>query len=172
MTFLTASSRTWCKFSTRKTWYRSSNLPQISSKSRSHICTCQLPMNSHSSCKCPWFPTPNLLNLYELPLPIHFNFTTNISITQDVGPTNLLTIGHSQPFQTISSSDLHTCLHLGDTIFCKGTKVMETSLKRSCLGAVTIHGQLQCNSNQLPTRLLKLTIKSLNSQRTLGWCTQ
>jgi hypothetical protein len=81
----------------------------------------------------------NLLNVYKfLPLPIHFNLAANISINQDIGPTNLLTIGHSQSFQTISSSDLHTCLHLGDTFFCKGRKVMETSLKRSCLGALYV----------------------------------
>jgi hypothetical protein len=79
----------------------------------------------------------NLLNLYEfLPLPIHSNFASNISITPDVGQTNLLAIGHSQNFQTISSTDLHACLHLGDTFFCKGRKLMETSLKRSCRGAL------------------------------------
>jgi hypothetical protein len=79
----------------------------------------------------------NLLNLYEfLPLSIHFNFATNISIAPDIGTTNLLTIEHSQSFQTISSSDLHGCLHLRDTFFCKGRKVMDTSLKRSCLGAL------------------------------------
>jgi hypothetical protein len=79
----------------------------------------------------------NLLNLYKfLLLPIHFNFANNISITLDVGSTNLHANGHSQWFQTISSSDLHSCLHLGDTFFCKGRKVMETSLKRSCLGAL------------------------------------
>jgi hypothetical protein len=83
----------------------------------------------------PMVSNSNLLKLYEfLPLPIHFNFATNISITPDIGPTNLLAIGHSQSYQTISSSDLHACIHLGDTFFCKGRKVMETSLKRSCLG--------------------------------------
>jgi hypothetical protein len=67
----------------------------------------------------------NLLDLYEFrPLPIHFNFTSNISISPDIGQTNLLAIGHSQSFQAISSADLHTCLHLGDTFFCKGRKVM------------------------------------------------
>jgi len=79
----------------------------------------------------------NLLDLYEfLPLPIHFNFASNISITPDVGQTNLLAIVHSQSFQAISSADLPTCLHLGDTFFCNGRKVIETSLKRSCLGAL------------------------------------
>jgi len=85
----------------------------------------------------PMVTNSNLLNLYEfLTLPLHFNFASNISITLDVGPLNLLTIGHSQSFQTISSADLHACLHLGDTFFCKGRKVMETSLKRSCLGSL------------------------------------
>jgi hypothetical protein len=83
----------------------------------------------------PMVANSKLLNLYDfLPLLIHFNFTLNISITPDVGPTNLLAIGQSQSFQTISSADLHTCLHLRDTFFSKGRKVMETSLKRSCLG--------------------------------------
>jgi hypothetical protein len=74
----------------------------------------------------PMVANSNLLNLYEfLPLPIHFDFAANISITPDVGQTNLLAISHSQSFQAISSTDLHACLHLGDTFFCKGRKVME-----------------------------------------------
>jgi hypothetical protein len=85
----------------------------------------------------PLVSNTNLLDLYEfLPLPIHFNFSANVSITPDVGQNNLLAIGHSKSFQTISSSDLHSCLHLGDTFFCKGRKVMETSLKKSCLGSL------------------------------------
>jgi hypothetical protein len=65
----------------------------------------------------------NLLDLYEfLPLPIHFNFVSNISITPDVGQTNLLAIRHSQSFQAISSTDLHACLHLGDLSFAKEGK--------------------------------------------------
>ena len=85
----------------------------------------------------PLVSNSNLLELYEfLPLPIHFNFSANISITPDVGQNNLLAIGHSKSFQTISSSYLHSCLHLGDTFFCKGRKVMETSLKKSCLGSL------------------------------------
>jgi hypothetical protein len=87
----------------------------------------------------------NLLKLYKfLPLPIHFDFTANISITPDVGQTNLLPFSHSQSFQAISSTDLHACLHLGDTFFCKGRKVMETNLERSCLGALYM-----ANSNSI-----------------------
>jgi hypothetical protein len=87
----------------------------------------------------------NLLDLYKfLPLPIHFDFAANISTTPDVGQTNLLAIGHSQSFQAISSTDLHACLHLGDAFFCKWRKVMETNLKRSCLGALYM-----ANSNSI-----------------------
>jgi hypothetical protein len=72
----------------------------------------------------PLVSNANMLELYKfLPLPIHFNFLANISITPDIGQNNLLAIGHSKSFQTISSSDLHSCLHLGDTFFCKGRKV-------------------------------------------------
>ncbi len=54
----------------------------------------------------------NLMQLYEfIPLPVHFNFAANISITPDVGQTNLLAIGHSHSFQAISSTDLHACLN-------------------------------------------------------------
>jgi hypothetical protein len=84
----------------------------------------------------------NLLNLYIfMPLPIHFDFAANISIMLDVGQTNLLAIGHSQSFQAISCTDLHACLHLGDTFFCKGRKV---NLKISCLGALYM-----ANSNSI-----------------------
>jgi hypothetical protein len=74
----------------------------------------------------PLVSNANLLELYEfLPLPIHFNFSANISITPDVGQNNLLAIGHSKSFQTISSTNLHSCLLLRDTFFCKGRKVRQ-----------------------------------------------
>jgi hypothetical protein len=85
----------------------------------------------------PLVSNANLLELNEfLPLPIHFNFTANVSIPPDIGQNNHLAIGHSKSFQTISSTGLHSCLHLGDTFFCKGRKVMETSLQKSCLGSL------------------------------------
>jgi hypothetical protein len=66
----------------------------------------------------PLMSNANLLELYEfLPLPIHFNFSANVSITPDVGLNNLLAIGHTKSFQTISSTDLHSCLHLGGSIY-------------------------------------------------------
>ena len=50
----------------------------------------------------------NLLDQYKyLPIPINFNFAANISITPDIGTTNLFAIRHYKSFQMISSSDLH-----------------------------------------------------------------
>jgi hypothetical protein len=93
------------------------------------------PKMLHLIVHIPLVSNENLLELYEfLPLLIHFNFSANVLITPDVDQNNLLAIGHSKSFQTISSTDLHSCLHLGDTFFCKGRKVMETSLKKPCLG--------------------------------------
>jgi hypothetical protein len=81
----------------------------------------------------PMVSNTNLLNLYKsLSMPIHLNFTANISFTADIGQSNLLAIGRSKSFQTFSSSDLHSCLHPRDTFFCKGRKVIKTSLKRLC----------------------------------------
>jgi len=119
----------------------------------------------------PMVTNSNLLDLYKfLPLPIHFNFASNISIMPDVGQTNLLAIGHSQSFQAISSTDLHACLHLGDTFFCKGRKVMETSLKRSCLGALYM-----ANSNSIQNncrfKIAEAGRRFLNCQKTLGQST-
>jgi len=95
------------------------------------------PKMLHLIVHIPLVSNANLLELYEfLPLLIHFNFSANVLITPDVGQNNLLAIGHSKSFQTISSTDLHSCLHLGDTFFCKGRKVMEKSLKKSCLGSL------------------------------------
>jgi hypothetical protein len=59
----------------------------------------------------PMVANSNLLNLYEfLPLPIHFHFASNMSITPDVGPTNLLAIGHSQS-ATRNLFKQFPCLH-------------------------------------------------------------
>ncbi len=72
----------------------------------------------------PMVANSNLLNLYKfLPLPIHFDLAANISITPNVGQTNLLAIGHSQSFQANSSTDLHACLgrcHLQGSHMVKG----------------------------------------------------
>jgi hypothetical protein len=69
----------------------------------------------------PLVEATNLLPLYKfIPLPIYFNFSTNIWIVPDVGQVDLIAIGHTQAFQTLSSSDLANCKCLGSTFFCDG----------------------------------------------------
>jgi hypothetical protein len=68
-----------------------------------------------------------------LPLPIHFNFTVNISITPDVGQASLLTIRHSKSFQ-LTPAQIYT--HASTSETSSFAREGETSLKRSCLGAL------------------------------------
>jgi hypothetical protein len=45
----------------------------------------------------------NLMPLYEfIPIPVHFNFSGNVSVTPEVGSTNMITVGHSQSYQLLS----------------------------------------------------------------------
>jgi len=57
--------------------------------------------------------------LYEVvPLPIHFHFSANISVGLDVGRANLIAIGDTKTFKTLSSSDLAGFCRLGQTFSC------------------------------------------------------
>ena len=74
----------------------------------------------------------NLMQLYEFsPLPVHFNFSGNVSVTPEVGNDNMIAVGHSQSYQIISSSDLQTCNKMGETYFCKGRNVLLTDLTKT-----------------------------------------
>jgi hypothetical protein len=69
----------------------------------------------------PFVEAKNLLPLYEfISLPIYFNFFPNVSVILDVGKIDLITIGNTEAFQTLSISDLANCKHLGETFFCEG----------------------------------------------------
>jgi hypothetical protein len=55
----------------------------------------------------PFVEADHLLMLYEfVSLPIFFNFSSNISVVPEVGQADLLAIGDTNSFQTLSSSDL------------------------------------------------------------------
>jgi hypothetical protein len=67
----------------------------------------------------PFVEAQKLLPLYEfVSLPIHLNFSANISVVPDVGRADLIAIGDTETFQTLSSSDLTGCRRLGLTFFC------------------------------------------------------
>jgi hypothetical protein len=75
--------------------------------------------------------------LFEfIPLPVYFNFTSNVTVTPEVGPNNMIAVGHSESYKLLSSSDLQDCNKLGDTYFCKGRNVLLKDLTNTCLGAL------------------------------------
>ncbi len=79
----------------------------------------------------------NLMPLFEfIPLPVYFNFSSNITDTPEVGPNNMIAVGHSESYQLLSSSNLQNCNKLGDTYFCKRRNVLLTDLTKTCLGAL------------------------------------
>ncbi len=85
----------------------------------------------------PFVEAEQLLPLNEfVSLPIHFNFSANISVMPDVGRADLIAIGDTETFQTLSSSDLVGCRRLGQTFFCEGHPVLKTNLVHDCLGSL------------------------------------
>jgi hypothetical protein len=73
--------------------------------------------------RVPMVSNANLLNLYKfLSLPIHFNFAVSISITLDVGATNLHAIRHSQSFQQFPAPICTLASTLETPSFAKGGK--------------------------------------------------
>jgi hypothetical protein len=85
----------------------------------------------------PFVEAENLLPRYEfISLPIYFNFSWNISVIPDVGKSNLIAIGNTEAFQTLSTSDLANCKRLGQTFLCKGRSVLQTNIVQDCLGSI------------------------------------
>ena len=79
----------------------------------------------------------NLMPLFEfIPLPVYFNFISNVTITPEVSPNNMIAVGHSESYQLLSSSDSQDCNQMGDTYFCKGRNVLLKDLTKTCLGAL------------------------------------
>jgi hypothetical protein len=75
--------------------------------------------------------------LYEfIPLLVHFNFSGNVSVTPEVGSTNMIAVGHSQSYQLLSSTDLQSWNKMGETYFCKGRNVLLMELTKTSLGAL------------------------------------
>jgi hypothetical protein len=88
----------------------------------------------------------NLMPLFEfIPLPVYFNFISNVTITPEVGPNNMIAVGHSESYQLLSSSDSQDCNQMGDTYFCKGRNVLLKDLTKTCLGALYLadHSNIQ-----------------------------
>ncbi len=79
----------------------------------------------------------NLIPLYEfLPHPVHFNFSGNISVTPEVCINNMIAVGLSKSYQTLSSSELQNCIKMVETYFCKGRNVLQTDVTKMCIRAL------------------------------------
>jgi hypothetical protein len=80
-------------------------------------------------------------------LPIHFNFSANISVVPDDGRADLIAIGDTETFQTLSSSDLAGCRQLGQMFFCEGHSVLKTNLVHDCLGSLFLASSTLVKAN-------------------------
>ena len=85
----------------------------------------------------PFVEADHLLTLYKFVLlPIHFNFSANISIVPEVDRADLIAIGDTNSFQTLPSSDLANCKRQGHTFFCESRTVLKTNIMHDCMGSL------------------------------------
>jgi hypothetical protein len=78
---------------------------------------------------------------------MYFNFSSNISVIPDIGKLDLITIGNTEAFQTLSSSDLANCKRMGKTFFCEGRSVLQTNIVNNCLGSLYLGSSTLIKSN-------------------------
>jgi hypothetical protein len=64
-----------------------------------------------------------------------------------VGKTDLITIGNTEAFQTLSTSDLANCKCLGKTFFCEGRSVLQTNIVEDCLGSLYLGSAILIKAN-------------------------
>jgi hypothetical protein len=96
----------------------------------------------------PFVKTEHLLPLYKfVSLPIHFNFSANISVTYDISQADLIAIGDTEIFQTLLSSDLASCKHLGSTFFCEDRTVLKTNIVHDCMGYLFLASSMLIKAN-------------------------
>ncbi len=65
----------------------------------------------------------------------------------DISHNNFITIGKSPYFQTLSWTDLPTCLQLRETFFCKKRQIMETNMRSSWLYLSLYPVPIQCQGH-------------------------
>jgi hypothetical protein len=113
--------------------------------------------------------TKNLLPPYEfISLPIYFNFSSNVSVIPDIGKQDLIAIGNTEAFQTLSSSDLANCKHLGKTFFCEGCSVLQTNIVDDCLGSLYL-GSATLIKHNCKFRIDNTREKIYSLGSLLGW---
>jgi hypothetical protein len=76
---------------------------------------------------------PRFNFLIQLQLLFYFNFSSNVSVIPDVGKKDLIAIGNTEAFQTLSTSDLANCKCLGKTFFWEGRSWLNWTMSLSQL---------------------------------------
>ncbi len=65
----------------------------------------------------------------------------------DVGRADLIAIGNTETFQTLSSSDLAGCKRLGQTFFWEGRMVLKTNMVNDCLWSLFLASSTLIKAN-------------------------
>ncbi len=142
-----------CQLSTK--WQQTANFSPLSpnlwifSECRHHKFTDQKKMFSFLSSAFHWFQTTTWCCCMNL-----FSFQC-ILISWPMSPSlwmsarkNIIAIGHSKSYQTLSTSNLQNYLRLVDTFFFKGRYVLLTYLAKTCIGWLYL-----ANANTIKRRL-------------------
>jgi hypothetical protein len=59
-------------------------------------------------------------------------------MTPEVGINNMIAVGHSKSYQTISTMDLQDCSKMGETSFCKGRNILLADLTKTGIWSLYI----------------------------------
>jgi len=97
----------------------------------------------------------NLLKMYKfVPLPLNTQLTSNHSLMPDVGNRDIIAVRGTEAYKVLSHSDLHKCLKMGNTHFCRNSNVLSTNMKATCLSSIfmadTLSARDQCKFQVRP----------------------
>ena len=97
----------------------------------------------------------NLLKMYKfVPLPLNTQLTSNHSLMPDVGNRDIIAVRGTEAYKVLSHSDLHKCLKMGNTHFCRNSNVLSTNMKATCLSSIfmadTLSAREQCKFQVRP----------------------
>ena len=97
----------------------------------------------------------NLLKMYKfVPLPLNTQLTSNHSLMPDVGNRDNIAVRGTEAYKVLSHSDLHKCLKMGNTHFCRNSNVLSTNMKATCLSSIfmadTLSARDQCKFQVRP----------------------
>ena len=102
----------------------------------------------------------HLLHMFKyIPLPLNTDLTSGHSLMPDVGSQDIIAVQGQEGqevYKILSDSDLHKCLRLSNTHFCKGNNVVNINTKATCLSSIFFghhdSARQQCKFRITPTK--------------------